>query len=88
MTLCVNDKRIPVIRHLNFHQNSINLDINKIKIIIGNEKNNNTINNLKQIKLKEYLNNFDKYITKTLPNNQKIKLLHNQNSHVIITSQG
>jgi len=55
MTLQVNEYRMPVIRYANYTDKTWDVEIDKIPIVVGNEKINSK---LETISLKYYLQNF------------------------------
>ena len=73
MTLKVSGHMLPIIRHENFTDFTLDVDSNEIMLNIGNEKNSVASENtlfqaylnsfLKCITLTEYLSNLDKYLT-------------------------
>jgi len=83
MTLKVSSRNLPVIRSPNFTDLTWDVPIEKIPLIVGNEKGSD----LKTISLKEYLQNFDQYTHEKSAD--KINLLRSdkKDSHVIMSSQ-
>ena len=79
VTLNVNNYDMPIIREPNFTDTTCDIALEKIPLIVGNEKESN---HLKCINLKEYLQNFHSYITnhalQSLPSHvNQINLLSN-----------
>jgi hypothetical protein len=74
MTLCLpNGTRMPVIRKPNFADVTSDFDIDKLSVVVGNEKGNK----MTRISLKEYLENISKYTSDNvesmyLPRDEKI----------------
>jgi len=74
MTLCLpNGTRMPVIRKPNFADVTSDFDIDKLSVVVGNEKGNKVT----RISLKEYLENISKYTSDNvasmyLPRDEKI----------------
>jgi len=89
MTLQVTSQRMPVIRQPNFSDKTWDVSIDKIPIVVGNERKGEK---LRSVSLKEYLLNFDKYMSKP-PSSGSLSLLltddnsKQKDSHVIVSSQ-
>jgi hypothetical protein len=63
MTLCLSDgTRMPVIRKPNFADVTSDFDIEKLSVVVGNEKGTS----LTRISLKEYLENISKYTSENV----------------------
>ncbi|ETO11852.1 hypothetical protein RFI_25525 [Reticulomyxa filosa] len=89
MTLQVNKELMPVIREPNYSDKTWDMSMDKMVIVVGNEKKDQS---LKSIPLKEYLESFDQYMSKP-PANTKLNLLRkgdnkeDKDTHVIMSSQ-
>ncbi|ETO33452.1 hypothetical protein RFI_03654 [Reticulomyxa filosa] len=89
MTLQVNKNLMPVIREPNYSDKTWDMSMDKIVIVVGNEKKDQI---LKSIPLKEYLESFDQYMSKP-PAIIKLNLLcedsdnDDMDTHVIMSSQ-
>ncbi|ETO06222.1 hypothetical protein RFI_31174 [Reticulomyxa filosa] len=89
MTLQVNKELMPVIREPNYSDKTWDMSMDKMVIVVGNEKKDQA---LKSIPLKEYLESFDQYMSKP-PANTKLNLLRkvdnkgDKDTHVIMSSQ-
>ena len=66
MTLQVNKYLMPVIREDNFKDKTWDVNMDKIPIVIGNETSDKNTK-LKTVSLREYLSNFDKYMSHKIP---------------------
>lgn len=78
MTLVVDEKRIPVIRHPNFSDLSTDTPIEKFTCAVGNESGQE----LKSIPFSEYLDNIKNYTGNT----ERIKRLRCGRDNVLLTS--
>jgi hypothetical protein len=86
MTLQVNGSRLPVIRSPNFTDLTWDVEVEKIPLVIGNERGEM----LRTVTLKEYLRNFRDYLHDSTPSNWKgseNSLLADRDSHVIMSAQ-
>ncbi|ETO35472.1 hypothetical protein RFI_01591 [Reticulomyxa filosa] len=89
MTLEVDKELMPVIRSPNYSDETWDVSIDKIAMVVGNEKKEGK---LKTVPLKEYLEHFDQYMSKPSFKGP-LNLLANdstnkqKDSHVIMSSQ-
>lgn len=75
---------MPVIRYANFTDKTADVEIDKIVLLVGNEKGEK----LKAITLNEYLANFDQYLSNPKSHVAKEKsLLSPRDTHVLISPQ-
>ncbi len=84
VTLQVNSRALPVIRSPNYTDLTWDIPIEKIPLVVGNEKGSN----LHVVTLKEYLANFRNYLHK--PNSWKgnrVSLLAPRDTHVVTSAQ-
>ena len=79
MTLCASSRNMPIIRKPNFSDVTSDQDISSFNVNVGNENDSA----LKQIPLKEYLENITKYTDIKLKNNTS---LYNSRDTQILTS--
>jgi len=89
MTLQVNDDRMPVIRYANYTDKTWDVEIQKIPIVINNEKLNSK---LETVSLQHYLQNFDQYMSNPPLNKNYNLLVTNPNAkqkdtHVVMSAQ-
>ena len=84
MTLKVDNYVMPIIRQPNFNELTWNVEMEKIQLIVGNEKweNKNNHNALKNVNLKEYLSNFNKYCSQSIT--KPINLISNSKKQQVI----
>lgn len=77
---------MPVIRKPNFSDETWDVKMNKIPLVVGNENEDKTTK-LKSVTLDEYLKNFTKYTSQKI--DKEINLLrdNDKDSHVIMSSQ-
>ena len=96
MSLEVGNQLMPVIRECNFTDTTWNVEIDKISIVVGNEKAHHFANKLETISLKEYLKHFHRYMSvkpKHTGHNgkaERINLLQtdeSRDSHAVVSSQ-
>ncbi len=84
VTLQVEGRQLPVIRSPNFEDLTWDIPMEKIPLVVGNEKGGN----LHTVTLKQYLENFRNYLHK--PNGwkgHKTSLLAARDSHVVTSAQ-
>ena len=92
MTLQVNDQRMPVIREPNYTDKTWDVETDKIPLVVGNHDTNPGAQ-LKTVSLRDYLENFNDYMSAPPTNNKKINLLANDmfakqtDKHVVMSSQ-
>ncbi|ETO06445.1 hypothetical protein RFI_30944 [Reticulomyxa filosa] len=88
MTLQVNQQQMPVIRQPNFTDKTWDVSIDKVAIVVGNEREGSK---LTTITLKEYLGSFDKYMSKSTSDSLNLlvtnKSAKQKDTHVIMSSQ-
>ncbi|ETO03970.1 hypothetical protein RFI_33432, partial [Reticulomyxa filosa] len=88
MTLEVDKNLMPVIRSPNFSDKTWDVSMDKIALVVGNEKKEDEKGKLKTVPLREYLEHFDQYMSKPSSKGQ-LNLLANDptskqnDSHVI-----
>ena len=90
MTIQVDGKNLPLMRDPTYFEDTWNMDIDQLPVLIGNEKKNN--NKLIKISLKQYLKNFNKYITASIiDDNLKDKsmnlLADNMDTKAVVSAQ-
>lgn len=84
MTLQVNSRALPVIRSPNYTDLTWDIPIEKIPLVVGNEKGSN----LHVVTLKEYLANFRNYLNKpTGWKGNRVSLLAPRDTHVVTSAQ-
>ena len=92
MTLQVNNERMPVIREPNYTDKTWDIETDKIPLVVGNEDPNPGAK-LKTISLREYLENFNDYMSTPPKNGKKLNLIANDmfakqsDKHVVMSSQ-
>lgn len=88
MTLCVGERNMPIIRKPNFSDLTSDQDISSFNLTVGNENGSN----LKQIPLKEYLENITKYtdakVTGNLYNSRDLKILTSAQACILPLKDG
>mmetsp|Transcript_63537 Transcript_63537/g.101111 ORF Transcript_63537/g.101111 Transcript_63537/m.101111 type:complete len:676 (+) Transcript_63537:105-2132(+) len=92
MTLQVDNQRMPVIREPNYTDKTWDVETDKIPVVVGNHDENPGAE-LNTISLREYLENFHKYMSTPPKQKKPINLLANDmfakqsDKHVIMSSQ-